>query len=1116
MKSKFISALLFGVMAVASTTTFVSCKDYDDDINDVNARVDDLTSSLTSTKAALESEISSLEKQLETANGKLTELSNTKADQADLKAAVARISSLESRLSTAESTLTSLNSLIKKLQTEKVDQSVYDEEVKKIYGAIESVETNLGSALNALGYTMDDNGVITYAVIEDLRQQIDALERYKERMEEVLASLGYTDVTSIPTLSELNAALKALQDENGNNINVSELKAQLESLSVTVDGIQTAINVLNVLLEQQLKALVFIPKAYYWGVEATNLLYLSNVAYQDVPAASYDVKEKVGYSDDSRYTTKNVEKVLSFAATYHMDPSSADLSDLPQENVTVLSNDLEYINTRAAAAGISVKNWNTTTPGILTVNLDVENPSLIKSVATDKAITNFATQVKLNTTGSADTLVTSDYATLYTKSISGLKLAQADKGTTKYYNGDGGSKISKCTIESNEYGHLMQTVHESYTEIPQYTVAWDNAGVDLRDLVAVHYTDVDGNAAVMSAEDIAANFDINFALTAYYAGNNTTDESAHAAIATDGYTFRPQAVTQDGKQLTYGGEQNRASEVGRTPVVRVTLTDKETGDVYDYGYIRIKIGDTDQEIPADQYITYTGKGYTYSGECKYPTWEYETTWDVTEYDLYKYLGLTREEFESIYGAPDQTQSLSDSDLDQYVLDEKTQTFSLLPENEKIGTASTRTDKTSGDDGVMSSTLKWQMTGEQAYKFFVTDKKGGTGIAVKYTSSNKKYADVYVLFKTGSDVTVNEPTAEVNFSALKNKTVWSTKGAAEAGVATTDEAYEFQVNTPTYEDGVYTLAEPFEQVFSYVFVGNSFLNNASTLITNIDDKTAGKEYAASKLTLSLYFDASNNGKEYKGVDGKTYVMSVSDDGLTLYARIKGQTATQAVAQIEYEGEPEDIDHQKIVYVQSEYAKALLNYTSRKGLAEVEQNTLLAIIGLKAVNKGCNKPLTLTGDKTFNVRFIRPINIDNTTAEVEDANTTELQTIDLMKLITFSDWRYGTWKSEYVDFYGIKGVKVEGVNPGDKLSSNSAVLTDQNGNTTMVPLSSVNGAIDFTYNYDGETTPATSTLTYRNYGSTTDDFKVQIPVVVEYLWGNVPQTLTITVKKTALDN
>ena len=40
MNKKFLSAVLFGALMVSSTGTFVSCKDYDDDIDELTSRVD--------------------------------------------------------------------------------------------------------------------------------------------------------------------------------------------------------------------------------------------------------------------------------------------------------------------------------------------------------------------------------------------------------------------------------------------------------------------------------------------------------------------------------------------------------------------------------------------------------------------------------------------------------------------------------------------------------------------------------------------------------------------------------------------------------------------------------------------------------------------------------------------------------------------------------------------------------------------------------------------------------------------------------------------------------------------------------------------------------------------
>ena len=53
MNKKFLSAILFGALMVTSTGTFVSCKDYDDDID----RIDKELSEVKETIASLDSAI---------------------------------------------------------------------------------------------------------------------------------------------------------------------------------------------------------------------------------------------------------------------------------------------------------------------------------------------------------------------------------------------------------------------------------------------------------------------------------------------------------------------------------------------------------------------------------------------------------------------------------------------------------------------------------------------------------------------------------------------------------------------------------------------------------------------------------------------------------------------------------------------------------------------------------------------------------------------------------------------------------------------------------------------------------------------------------------------------
>ena len=53
MRKKYLSALLFGALLFASAGTFTSCKDYDDDINNLQEQINTIASSLEDLKAQI-------------------------------------------------------------------------------------------------------------------------------------------------------------------------------------------------------------------------------------------------------------------------------------------------------------------------------------------------------------------------------------------------------------------------------------------------------------------------------------------------------------------------------------------------------------------------------------------------------------------------------------------------------------------------------------------------------------------------------------------------------------------------------------------------------------------------------------------------------------------------------------------------------------------------------------------------------------------------------------------------------------------------------------------------------------------------------------------------------
>ena len=429
MKKKILTSLLMGAFLFASTSMITSCKDYDDDINDLKALVNADKAALEQAKSDLQGQISSMQSQLSTLDGKLTTLENeakNHATKTELKDAIddvkGQISGLEARLGTAETTLKNLNTLIGGELTGDLKGMSYKDAVMKVYGDLESVKTNLGSALtdiDGLKKALNDPKTGWKAVDADLQQQIDAINKY-------LGKYGSTDPTVTKQLEDLRTQLKQISengyDDTAIKNDISGLKQQMKDLNTAINEIKASINVLNVLVQQRLRSnvlvqqrlrsLVFIPDSYYWGIEATSFNYLDAFQYT-LAATDYATKEVRGYkygsakyddrvSDDAlmeagsrldhsaankeggRYDSIQYTSVMDLWANYHLNPSDVIIDDIT--DVQVIDADKDYVLTRASEAKITTKKDKDgksiykIKDGVMSVQLDVKNPDKIKSV----------------------------------------------------------------------------------------------------------------------------------------------------------------------------------------------------------------------------------------------------------------------------------------------------------------------------------------------------------------------------------------------------------------------------------------------------------------------------------------------------------------------------------------------------------------------------------------------------------------------------------------------------------------------------------------------------------------------------------------------------------------
>ena len=294
MKRKIFSKLLMGAFLFASVSAFVSCKDYDDDINANKASIQavqdqltTLTSNLNSLKADLQSQKSALEQELATAKSQLetqiatakAELNSAiekKADQSAVDALATRVANLETNLAAlkaayeakmaaVDSALASLQAIIdKKADLTYVDNAIailnsaIDGKVaKEDFGAFKSEVNNMKNDLSNLAALVDtkaDKKDIDHAV-ENINEKLAAL------IEQMKTTVPQSDIANIQkTIEALQAQVNTLTNSvtakaeqsavDQLNAFYKELKEQVNTL-VTPEQLTAALAVLNAEIAQK-------------------------------------------------------------------------------------------------------------------------------------------------------------------------------------------------------------------------------------------------------------------------------------------------------------------------------------------------------------------------------------------------------------------------------------------------------------------------------------------------------------------------------------------------------------------------------------------------------------------------------------------------------------------------------------------------------------------------------------------------------------------------------------------------------------------------------------------------------------------------------------------------
>lgn len=1017
MNKKYFSVLLMGALAVASVGTITSCKDYDDDISGLQTQIDQLSEAIKDIQAQIK-------------NGAILTSVTPVADGIKI--------TLNENGQSKDYTITN--------------------------GKDGAAGATGAAGKDGKSWQIGDNGNWWYNDGTGLKDS--GLPSRGEKGEQ--GETGAQGAPGVPGKPGQNGAYyvpnaetgffdkyqdgKKVESTNIKFLGEGTITATWEKNVLTLVGVKDAKDgkvVIN--LNSELRSLVFSPSYYVDGVEAINL-----AAYKYQSYYVNEVNANDDFSEDTP-TQKTSDKPVYYApdmnAAYFLNPSNAAVTEDAKDYKFLVSN-AQYVSTRAANNPIftvkTVKNSN----GMVDVHARYNHDAALKQLDLKKKDQKDMTLVALQYTKDG-AVVTSDFATLRASYYTNVQILNA-KSTSKEAYVSRLWKDAANAINSN-YGAVED-------KTPIATVKYDNdKGIDLREYVCTYWWD---NAAykgrIVETKDATEKevekdgFKYTFELVGYHKGDNKTSQSAHAAIAADGYTLRPQVVDDNGNQLPYGAAQKR-STIGREPLVRVVLNDTVNNHIVAVGYLKVQIVENEVEAEPTQITVPFADHTKFNLNCdnNKPALVKNITWYEIENQVLAHadVNMSKKDFEDTYKL-DGDNSSALTQFEKNTID----AAALISPIGKVAVT------TADDKGTMTQVLQWTITGQEAYSIFKNKNVKEYSTYVRYTLKPGKTAThkyIYVKFTwTPAEINIDPVTTFNNVNKIKKS--WYAQNSLVAGTGYNEiHGNVEQMGKDDSDD---------EFVFD---IKNTLIGNKITL---------DKMDAPYNVLESIV----NNQASFSFVNGHDFY--ASEDGETLYG---DRAKTFTVATMTTNG--------VVTMSKDPQALVLLNAYSPKELA----NVLTARVAVKS--KTCWGAPIVVNNNEFDVKFIRPISVEGASAEFTDAVKTTAQ----VKL-TFTNWNGYDFTdpnrafapTDYFKYYKVTKIALDTDN----------ATTDLNGGNEK--LSEVTKLIELKYTAPKGTIIAAGkygTLTYNNNGTTVGDFTITIPAEITYEWGVLKTNVIVKVKK-----
>ena len=339
-KTKFFSSLLVGLLV--TTGLFTSCKDYDDDIKNLQQQIDQksLKTDLESLKTSLETRLATLESTLNTKEAALKAEIAKKANQTDLDALTtvvngkANQSALDAEIAARVKAVEDLTAEIAGIKTkiaaieltlgQKADKSELKDLEDKLTilinakadkQALEDAVTTLTGKINE----RQTEAQVKEIVNASAALQTKALNDFKAEINDKLGSLLGLSKDDIEKLTDVNGKIAAIEDAlkafTGAET-IDEAKKKMQELAEKINENVAAVNILEAFVKKQLTSMVLMPSFYWEGLEGIEVPFGTSPIFKEKKedyAFTYTVKKAMG--DEQVKVT--VKSTMGFDATVY-------------------------------------------------------------------------------------------------------------------------------------------------------------------------------------------------------------------------------------------------------------------------------------------------------------------------------------------------------------------------------------------------------------------------------------------------------------------------------------------------------------------------------------------------------------------------------------------------------------------------------------------------------------------------------------------------------------------------------------------------------------------------------------------------------------------------------